>query len=87
MPCYNLRALHDLIEGDLPETTSVWGAWVEMRVIYAKQRADPTYEYERPLPATANAAVGSVAAPMGDGQAADDIGDLAPVGLRKFKAA
>lgn len=83
VPCYNLKKLHGLIEHDLPETKSVWATWAEMRAIHANQLKNPGYEHERPLPATANPAVGTATAPRGGGQATEgDIGDLAPAGLK-----
>jgi fatty acid desaturase len=51
IPCYNLRRLHTTVASDLPQTRSLVGAWREMRQIMKKQRKDPGYQYETPLPA------------------------------------
>ena len=34
----------------MPEPKSVWGAWREMLAIYKKQKEDPTYEFDTPVP-------------------------------------
>ena len=50
VPCYNLKKLHEAIAHDMPEPKSVWGAWREMLAIYKKQKEDPTYEFDTPVP-------------------------------------
>ncbi len=50
VPCYNLKKLREAIAHDMPEPKSAWGAWREMLAIYKKQKEDPTYEFDTPVP-------------------------------------
>jgi fatty acid desaturase len=77
VPSYNLKKLSREIAADLPAPRTLLGAWREMREIRERQRADPTYQFDVPLPATARN--GRTSAPT----TADDrsVGDLAPGGL------
>jgi fatty acid desaturase len=88
VPCYNLKALHDEVAHDMPEPRTLIGAWKEMRETWFKQQVDPSYEYDTPLPATANPGGGKTVR-VEDGKIADtaltktdesSIGDLAPIG-------
>ena len=77
VPCYNLKQLHQAVKDDMPEPRSLTGAWREMLEIWERQKRDPSYQFDTPLPATAQtqrkrAAVAEEAS----------IGDLAPEGLR-----
>ena len=76
VPCYNLKKLHRAVAHDMPKPRTLIGAWREMRQTWRKQREDPSYEYDTPLPepATSRAAA---ADPL-----ATSIGDLAPAALR-----
>ena len=85
VPCYNLRKLNKVIAADLPERKSLFGAWREMRAIWRRQLTDPDYQYDMPLPPTANRLDESVPArgkPVranGRGEELGaSIGDLAP---------
>ena len=85
VPCYNLRKLSQVIAADLPERKSLRGAWREMRTIWRRQLIDPDYQYDVPLPPTANQpdesapARGKPARKSGPGEALSaSIGDLAP---------
>ena len=84
VPCYNLRKLHRAIAADVPEPKSVIGAWREMRATWRRQQVDPDYQYDTPLPPTANpsptdpAAVRSRVRGTEDEQLRASIGDLAP---------
>ena len=76
VPCYNLQALAKELESDMPEPKSLLGAWREMRETWHKQKTDPSYAFDTPVPERANDVV----------QAEDDminsIGDLAPTGSK-----
>ena len=79
VPCYNLRKLYEEIADDLPEPRSLIGAWREMRMVWRKQKADPDYQFDTPLPPTARSVRSE------EPEAIDlesSIGDLAPQGLR-----
>ncbi len=55
VPFYNLRKLHRLIEYDLPPThKGLIRTWIEIFAILQKQKRDPDYQYEAPLPPTAH---------------------------------
>jgi fatty acid desaturase len=77
VPCYNLKQLHYAVKDDMPKPRSLLGAWREMLEIWERQKREPSYQFDTPLPATAEterkrAAVAEEAS----------IGDLAPAGLR-----
>ncbi len=76
VPCYNLHKLYREIAHDMPEPRTLIGAWREMRETWRRQKTDPDYQFDTPLPPTAK----SVRA---DGPDAleDSIGELAPKGL------
>ena len=76
VPCYNLKRLHQTVAKDMPKPRSWVGSWVEMRKAWAKQKDEPGYAYEPPLPATAESA------PAGQEPEASSVGDIAPRGLR-----
>jgi fatty acid desaturase len=51
VPCYNLPELHALIAGDLPPAQPGLAAvWREILCIQRRQRIDPGYCFEQPLP-------------------------------------
>lgn len=77
VPCYNLEKLYHEIAGDMPEPRTLVGAWREMREIWAKQKIDPSYQYDTPLPSTAK----TVRTDTPD-ELESSIGELAPEGLR-----
>lgn len=56
IPCYNLKAAHEATRPFMPEPRTLIGAWREMRDTWHKQQADPTYEFDTPVPdgSTAN---------------------------------
>ena len=76
VPCYNLPELASEIAEDMPEPRTLSGAWREMLEIWEKQKIDPGYAFDTPLPATAKV---SRREPSLDVEAS--IGDLAPKGL------
>ncbi len=75
VPCYNLKALANEIEADMPPPKSVLGAWKEMRETWLRQQSDPDYAMDTPVPETANTSVMSA-----DDDIINSIGDLAPKG-------
>lgn len=76
VPCYNLRALHEEIKQDMPEPRTLRAAWAEMLDTWERQKRDPSYQFDTPLPPTARTTRGR------PGDAAENsIGDLAPKGL------
>ena len=77
VPCYNLKKLHKAISHDVPEPRTLFGAWREMFHIWGRQQEDPGYQFDTPLPATAQRT-------REDPQDELDrsIADLAPEGLR-----
>ena len=83
VPCYNLRKLAREIAHDMPEPRTLPGAWREMRAVWKRQRTDPDYQFDTPVPneapAPADARAGLAVEP--DDPAAS-LGELAPQGLR-----
>jgi len=77
VPCYNLKAVHQEVAHDMPEPRTLLGAWKEMWEIAAKQKEDPSYEFDTPLPSTA----GKTDEEAGNNEVS--IGDLAPSGLKQ----
>jgi fatty acid desaturase len=79
VPCYHLKSLYHEIAHDMPEPRSLVGAWREMRMIWRRQKVEPGYVFDTPLPPTARPA------PVGGATSATEleasIGDLAPKGL------
>ncbi len=50
VPCYNLRKLHRLVAADMPKPRTLFSAWRELRQTYRKQKVNPGYQFETPLP-------------------------------------
>jgi fatty acid desaturase len=75
VPCYRLPRLAKTIEADMPKPRSVVEAWVEMRRIYKRQKKEPGYQFDTPLPPSARKAN------LPQDALAASIGDLAPRGL------
>ncbi len=97
VPTHNLAALHAEIKDDLPEASpSIIAAYRELVPALIRQRRDPAYEIERPLPATAPAPVGGDETNTGEvltaGAERDGfvdvcgVGDLAPGEIRRLDA-
>ena len=76
VPCYNLKKLSREIADDMPQPRTLLEAWREMSEIWRRQRTDPDYEFDTPLPATAKSERTYV---PDDLESA--IGELAPKGL------
>ena len=86
VPCYRLKRLREEIADDLPEPRSHLGAWREMRAIGKRQRTQPGYQFDTPLPSTATPAVVSQSAvrvlPGDADELAASIGALDPDDIR-----
>ena len=72
VPCYNLRKLHRTVASDMPQPRTLIGAWREMRQTWKKQKANPGYQYDTPLPGRKDEKKGK------ENSFASSIGDLAP---------
>jgi fatty acid desaturase len=77
VPCYNLKELHDTISSDMPQTRTLREAWHEMLDTWHKQKSNPAYYFDTPLPESIISNVDYDATDV-----AESIGDLAPRGLR-----
>ena len=77
VPCYNLKALYHEIADDIPKPRTLIEAWREMRDIWKRQKEDPDYVFDTPLPPTAK----RVRTDTPDALESS-IGELAPEGLR-----
>jgi len=54
VPCYNLGKLHKMIQHELPPTPhGLIATWKEIDDAVRRQKTDPTYQYEAPLPTAA----------------------------------
>jgi fatty acid desaturase len=54
VPFYNLAELRKVIEPDLPPAyNGFFAAWKDILLFLRRQKADPAYGFEPPLPATA----------------------------------
>jgi fatty acid desaturase len=77
VPCYNLKKLHKELAWDMPEPRTLIGAWREMREIWKRQKIDPSYQFDTPLPPTAKRSRTDTPDKL-----ESSIGELAPEGLR-----
>jgi fatty acid desaturase len=77
VPCYNLKKLYHEIADDMPEPRTLLGAWREMRETWQRQKIDPTYQFDTPLPPTAKSVRTDAA-----NELEHSIGELAPEGLQ-----
>jgi fatty acid desaturase len=75
IPCYNLKRMSRAIADDMPRPRSLLGAWIEMRQTFHRQKKDPTYEFDTPVP------LPRAKAPDPRDPLRASIGDLAPKGL------
>ncbi|MFN8375814.1 MAG: fatty acid desaturase [Anaerolineae bacterium] len=82
VPCYNLKQLYHEIAHDVPEPRTLVGAWREMRATWQRQKVDPNYAFDTPLPPTAMPAhTGEAQLSSKETELEASIGDLAPKGL------
>ena len=82
VPCYNLKALYEEIADDMPAPRSLRGAWQEMWDTWEKQKSDPDYFYDTPLPGTAKNVREDTPIEL-----ESSIGELAPRGLEEEPSA
>ena len=78
VPCYNLRKLRRAIAFDLPAAKGALGAFRELRATWKRQQIEPGYQYDTPLPATANPGYRNGRRAQPDDDLSGSIGDLAP---------
>ena len=78
VPCYNLKKLSQAIAHDMPEPRTLIGAWREMLEIRRQQIRTPNYQFDTPLPVSANEILMD-----NTDELASSIGELAPEGLRE----
>ena len=83
VPCYNLRKLRKAIEFDLPVAKNAIAAFREMRATWKRQQIEPGYQYDTPLPPTANPGHADPAGAKRDDDLSTSIGDLAPAVLSR----
>ena len=76
VPCYNLKKLHHLLVEDMSELRTLFGAWREMQETGHRQKTEPDYFFDTPLPPTAKH-IPSEASDI----LKSSIGELAPKGL------
>ena len=50
VPCYNLKKLHRVLVDDMPEPRTLVGAWKGMRDTWHRQKSDPDYAFDTPVP-------------------------------------
>lgn len=60
VPCYNLKALHKEVADDMPTPRTLLGAWREMRVTWHRQKEQPDYAFDTPVPTPRQVAGGEV---------------------------
>ena len=81
VPCYNLAKLHDAVKGDMPKPRTLVGAWREMRETWRRQKDEPDYQFDTPLPPTARPALTQETEATDEDALEASIGDLAPKAL------
>ncbi|MBF0277242.1 MAG: fatty acid desaturase [SAR324 cluster bacterium] len=80
VPCYKLKLLAREIASDMPEPRTLFSAWKEMRATWQRQKVDPNYQFDTPLPEMAGAAHASISDESDE--LVSSIGELAPQDLR-----
>lgn len=81
VPCYNLKALHHVVRDDMPKPRTVFSAWQEMRETWYRQKTDPDYAYDTPVPARKTTTPDKQTKEMGA-----SIGALGPSELQNISA-
>jgi fatty acid desaturase len=77
VPCYNLKKLYLEVADDMPAPRPLRQAWREMRETWNRQKTEPDYQFDTPLPPTAKNVRDDTPAEL-----ESSIGELAPRGLR-----
>ena len=75
VPCYSLKKFHAAVASDMPPTRNLFGGWREIRQIWNKQKKDPGFQFDTPLPPPQSEKV------RRQDPQESSIGDLAPKGL------
>jgi len=70
VPCYNLKKLHHELADDMPQLRTLSSAWVEMRDTWRRQKTEPDYAYDTPVPTPIAASEDT------DEELASSVGDL-----------
>jgi len=70
VPCYNLKKLHQELKHDMPELRTLSSAWSEMRATWRRQKTEPDYAFDTPVPKPNSKPVDC------DKELADSVGDL-----------
>jgi fatty acid desaturase len=84
VPCYNLKHLYKAIAHDMPKPRTLVEAWREMRATWQRQKNDPSYVFDTPLPPTATPAHFADSQPaIKETELGASLGDLVPKGLRE----
>ena len=76
VPCYNLKALAQEIESDMPVPKNLIDAWKEMRATWHRQKTEPEYAFDTAVPSSRR-----TDQPPPDNDMVNSIGDLAPKGF------
>lgn len=76
VPCYRLKELSREIAWDMPKSRTLIEAWKEMRYVLKRQKSDPSFQFDTPLPNQPDPTDGET-----DPRLAAGLGDLAPEGL------
>ena len=50
VPCYNLGRLYRAVAADMPKRRSLIGAWREIKETERRQKTDPSYQFDTPVP-------------------------------------
>ena len=75
IPCYNLKKLHKLVAHDMPKVRTLKEAWLEMIETKRRQKVDPNYQFDTPVPSN------KIDKNIKARALVDSIGDLAPDSL------
>lgn len=87
IPCYNLKKLSKEIAWDMPKPRSLVEAWKEMRYVHNRQKTEPDYQWDTPVPdhgasdraaATGSGSADGSASNDSEGDLAGSLGDLEP---------
>ena len=84
VPCYNLKKLYEATADDMPRPRTLVEAWKEMRETWQRQKSDPDYFYDTPLPSTAHTLDSQPEINQSEDEVelAHSISELAPKGLQ-----
>ena len=82
VPCYNLAKMNAAVKDDMPKPRTLISAWREMRETRRRQEDDPDYQFDTPVPTTAQPAMADTTAETDANALEASIGDLAPTALQ-----